>query len=419
MRTSLPDTGESWENLSQRMTDLRANDVDWRNGRASVYVFHPGDDVLAVAHRAYAAFISENGLGPAAFPSLKQMEQEVTEIALGLQRAPDNAGASMTSGGTESILLAIKTCRDRTLGERSLPGTPEIVLPFSGHPAFDKGAHLMGLKTVRVPVGADFRADTQAMADAITENTIMLVGSAPCFPYGVTDPIEELSAIALQKEIWLHVDACVGGYVAPFMREIDPGVAEYDFSLPGVRSMSADLHKYGYAAKGASTVMYRYAEDRELQIFDFDQWPCGKMATPTFAGTRPGGSIASAWAVFHYLGRAGYIANARRIRDARSELERCLEVLGLSVFGDSRLSLIAFGGADLDILAVGERLFAEHWFSSRVQDPDGIHLMISPAHVETMAEYTDVLSRAVRDVRATGATAKSRKVSYAAKVEGD
>ena len=368
--------------------------------------------MLEVAHRAYGAFISENGLGPAAFPSLKKMERDVTDMALSLQEAPADAAASMTSGGSESILLAIKTCRDWHQANRPVPGTPEILLPFSGHPAFDKGAHLMGLKTVRVPVGANFAADVDAMADAITENTIMIVGSAPCFPYGVTDPIPALSALAIEKELWLHVDACVGGYVAPFMKEVDPLVPDYNFTLPGVRSMSADLHKYGYAAKGASTVLYRHASDRELQIFDFDEWPCGTMVTPTFAGTRPGGSIASAWAVMHYLGRRGYVERVRRIHAARTELEETIGELGLTVFGDPRLSLIAFGGDDVDMLAVGERLYAARWFSSRVRNPDGIHLMVSPAHSDTMAEYTTVLAAAVADVRQSGAQAGSRSVSY-------
>lgn len=415
MRTSLPEAGQGWDSLDQQMKKLRENDIDWRNGRASVYVFHPGDDVLDVAHRAYGAFISENGLGPAAFPSLKQMEREVTDIALSLQNAPADGAASMTSGGSESILLAIKTCRDWYQENSPRPGTPEILLPFSGHPAFDKGAQLMGLKTVRVPVGENFEADVSAMADAITDNTIMVVGSAPCFPYGVTDPIGAMSDLALERDLWLHVDACVGGYVAPFMREVDPNVPAYDFSLPGVRSMSADLHKYGYAAKGASTVLYRDASDHRLQIFEFDDWPCGSMATPTFAGTRPGGSIASAWAVMHFLGRTGYVERVRRIHAARTMLEDKLEALELCVFGRPYLSLIAFGarpGADLDMLAVGERLYAERWFSSRVRDPDGIHLMVSPAHADTMPEYLEILEAAVGAVRDGKARAASREVSY-------
>ena len=186
----------------------------------------------------------------------------------------------------------------------------------------------MGLKTVRTAVSEDFTGSVAAMKAAITENTIMLVGSAPSFPYGVTDPIADLSALAQDTGLWLHVDACVGGYVAPFMRELDPEVTPYNFSLAGVRSMSADLHKYGYAAKGASTVLYRDKSDRDRQVFTFDEWPCGTMVTPTLAGTRPGGSIASAWAVLHYLGREGYVERASRIRDARQLLAERPAVAG-------------------------------------------------------------------------------------------
>ena len=413
MRTTLPEEGTPWSELESQMQTLREKDVDWRGGRASVYVFHPGDDVLDVAHSAYGSFISENGLGPGAFPSLKRMEREVLEMALSLQNAPEDAGASMTSGGTESILLALKTCRDHVAATRPVPGTPQIVLPSSGHPAFDKGAHLMGLEVVRVPVADDFRADPEAMRAAVTPNTVMLVGSACCFPYGVIDPIDALSDLAQERDLWLHVDACVGGYVAPFMREVDPQVPACDFSLPGVTSMSADLHKYGYAAKGASTVLYRTQALRQLQTFSFDDWPCGTMVTPTLAGTRPGGAIAAAWAVMRYLGRAGYIERAARIYAARISLQATLEALNLRCFGDPRLSLIAFGADDFDIFAVGDQLYREGWFSSRTRAPDGIHLMISPEHERTMTEYLDVLIRLTNDTRAGRLSRGKGAVSYA------
>ena len=302
-----------------------------------------------------ALFIAENGLGPAAFPSLKRMEREVLDMALNLQNAPEGAAGAMTSGGTESILLAVKACRDRVRAQGRAIEVPEIVAPASVHPAFDKGAQLMGLKVNRVPCAADFRADIGAMADAITPDTIMLVGSAPCFPYGVIDPIEDLSALAAAQHVWLHVDACVGGYINPFLQALDnnpPPV--YDFTHAGVCSMSLDLHKYGYAAKGASTVLYR---DRSLyvhQIFDFDDWPCGRMFTPTLAGTRPGGAIAAAWAVLNYLGRDGYVERAAQIVEARQMLIDALPQLGLQIFGNPQSAIVAFGWPDGDILAVGE-----------------------------------------------------------------
>ncbi len=409
----LPADGRDWGELKDQMMSMGGADVDWRGGKAAVYVFHSGDDVMQVAHDAYGMFIAENGLGPAAFPSLKRMESEVVSMALSLQQAPDGAAGCMTSGGSESILLAIKACRDHVAAHKPVHGTPEIVAPYSVHPAFDKGAHLMGLRVVRVPCAEDFKADVTAMENAITDNTVMLVGSAPCFPYGLIDPIEDLSDLATRRNLWLHVDACVGGYLNPFMRAISAQTIEaYDFSLPGVSSMSLDLHKYGYAAKGASTVLYRAKTLRDAQVFHFSDWPCGHMYTPTFAGTRPGGAIAAAWAVLNFLGREGYEDRARRIDDARLQLLSGCEQLGLRVYGEPKLSIVGFGSDADDILAVGEGLYADGWFSSRLQDPDGIQYMISPEHQRTMPAYLEVLGKHLADVRSGVRSRRSGDVSY-------
>jgi sphinganine-1-phosphate aldolase len=412
-RTSLPEQGRTWAELQDSMQEMGGHDVDWRGGKAAVYVFHSGDDVMQVAHDAYGMFIAENGLGPAAFPSLKRMESEVVNMALSLQNAPSGAAGSMTSGGSESILLAVKACRDYVAANKPVPGTPEIVAPYSVHPAFDKGAHLMGLKVVRVPCREDFKADTDAMEAAITPNTIMLVGSAPCFPYGLIDPIDALSDMAVRHDLWLHVDACVGGYLNPFMAAVsDQEIEVYDFVLPGVASMSLDLHKYGYAAKGASTVLYREKALRDAQVFHFEDWPCGHMYTPTFAGTRPGGAIAAAWAVLNYLGRQGYEARARQIDDARCALISGCRSLGLEVFGEPKLSIVGFGSRNDDILAVGEGLYADGWFSSRLQSPDGIQYMISPEHQRTMPNYLKTLEKNVAEVRQGRRKRQQSGVSY-------
>ena len=413
LRTTLADTGRDWDSLSNELAERRRDDVDWRSGKASVYVFHAGDDVLQVAHDAYGAYISENGLGPGAFPSLKRMETEVIDMGLALQNAPADAAGSMTSGGTESIIMALKACRDWSRVERPVAGVPKIVAPQTAHPAFDKGAQLLGMRVERIATGLDFCADVAAMAAAIDENTVMLVGSAPCFPFGVTDPIAELGELGESNDLWLHVDACVGGYIAPFIRGIGESVPDYDFSIPGVWSISADLHKYGYAAKGASTVFYRDKGLRDYQVFRFDDWPSGRMYTPTLAGTRPGGAIAAAWAVMNYLGREGYETRARQIVDTRKRIEAGVVAMGLEVFGSPRLSLICFGSSSIDILAVGDRLFAEGWMSSRTNDPPGIQLMISPAHTDTIDAYLEVLGGLVALAREGKLDAGSEDISYA------
>jgi len=388
MHKPLPESGKDWETLKAEMLAFGENDIDWRRGRTAVYVFNPGQDVLQVAKEAYALYQSENGLGPAAFPSLKRMEDDVISMGLGLLNAPEGACGNMTSGGSESILMAVKACRDQARARGRDTLGCQILTPVSTHLAFDKAAQYLGLEVVRVAVADDLRADVSAMADAVSDKTLMIVGSAPCFPYGLIDPIEQLSELALARDLWLHVDACVGGYFAPFVRMNGVELPAFDFSLPGVRSISADLHKYGYAAKGASTIFHRNQEQREFQIFRCDAWPAGGMVTPTAAGTRPGGAIASAWAVLHYLGIEGYRAKARIVTDTREKLMRGIEAIeGLRNFGDPKLALFSYGADDIDIFAVWKRLLERGWFTGLVQEPRAIHLMLSPAHSEVADEY--------------------------------
>ncbi|MFT5394243.1 MAG: sphinganine-1-phosphate aldolase [Gammaproteobacteria bacterium] len=384
----LPARGRSWDSIQKELTQLRDGDVDWRSGRAAVYVFDPGEDVRAVAANAYLQFISENGLGPAAFPSLARMEAEVVQMTASLLQAPEGSTGNMTSGGTESIFMAVKACRDWARVHRPGAGArPQIVAPRTAHPAFDKAADFLGLEVVRVPVAQDLRADVPAMSAALTARTIMAVGSAPCFPFGLIDPIEALDGLATEHNLWLHVDACVGGYFAPFARMNGVDLAPFDFALSAVQTMSADTHKYGYSAKGASTVLFREPSRHAFAAFHFDDWPCRAMSTPTFAGTRPGGAIASAWSVMNFLGEAGYRERAQVVVQMREELEQALQARELTVFGAPQLGLIAFGSANLDILAVGEHLRQKGWVSSRTQGPDGIHLMLSPGHRAIIPAY--------------------------------
>ena len=399
----LPAQGRTWDTLQAELASLRDHDVDWRAGRAAVYVFDAGEDVRAVAADAYQQFISENGLGPAAFPSLARMEANVVQMTASLLQAPEGSTGSMSSGGTESIFLAVKACRDWARVHRpdaGRTGAPQIVAPRTAHPAFDKAADYLGLEVVRVPVTDALTADPQAMAAALNERTILLVGSAPCFPFGLIDPIDQLSELAVSRDVWLHVDACVGGYFAPFARMNGEPLPAFDFALPGVQSMSADTHKYGYAAKGASTVIYREPERFAYQAFHFDNWPCRAMTTPTFAGTRPGGAIAAAWAVMSYLGMSGYCERAATVVGLRERVEEGVKALGLRVHGKPQLGLISFGADDFPILALGDWLRERGWVSSRTQGPDGIHLMLSPGHAAAMDHYFEDLREGVERARA-------------------
>lgn len=403
MRPSLPQNGAAWPDLKARMLAMAEGDVRWRDGKTAVYVFNAGPEVERVQKEAYALFMSENGLGPAAFPSLKRMEDEVIGFALDLLHAPDGAAGTITSGGTDSITMAVKAARDFARKQNGVTGSFNLVLPRSAHPAFDKACALMDIEVRRVAL-RDYLADPAAMADACDAATIMVVGSAPNFPYGLIDPIASLSQLALAKNLWLHVDACVGGFLAPFVRMNGAAIAPFDFELPGVRSMSADLHKYGYCAKGASTVLFRSEELRRFMVFDFKDWPGGRMVTPTLAGTRPGGAISAAWAVMNLLGVEGYRAKQADVTAARTLIQAGVEALGFQVLGDPQLGLIAFTHPKVDALAIWAKLRERGWFTSVTTEPRGLHLMLSPFHLQVVQTYLSDLAWAL-DAAGAGAGA--------------
>lgn len=403
MSQTLPLQGTPWPELAARMDALAAHDVKWREGRAAVYVFNAGPDVEQVQKEAYLRFMSENGLGPAAFPSLKQMEAEVVGYGLGLLNGPAGSVGNMTSGGTDSIQMAVKAARDHARKVRGVTGPLNIVLPRSAHPAFDKACAVMEVEVRRTPLKA-WLADPEAMDAAADGATIMIVGSAPCFPYGLIDPIARLGELAESRGLWLHVDACVGGYMAPFVRMNGADIPPFDFSVPGVSSMSADLHKYGYCAKGASTVFFRSEALRERMIFDLDVWPAGRMVTPTLAGTRPGGAIASAWAVMNYLGVEGYRARHALATGARAKIESGVKDRGFSVIGAPQLGLIAFTRDDVNPLAISRALYGRGWVTSAITEPKGLHLMLSPIHADVTDAYLADLEAATAEARARAAS---------------
>ena len=328
-------------------------------------------------------------------------------MSLSLLNGPEDGAGCVTTGGTESIFLALKTCRD-VVGARG--GQPNVVAASSAHPAFNKAAHALGIRVVRVPLTANLQADVAAMGRAINRDTIMLVGSAPAYPFGIVDPIGDLAALASERDLWLHVDACVGGFLAPFASRLGAAVPPFDFAVPGVRSMSADLHKYGYAAKGASVILYRSPEDLQAQIYTFDDWPAGRYATATQGGTRPGGAIAAAWAVMRYLGLDGYMRVTERVLATRRALQEGVEALGSRVFGDPQLSILAYGGDHLDIAAVSAELTHRGWLTGHTRDPVGIQLMLNLTHEPVIGEYLSDL----RDALAAAAPRGSRRIVDAA-----
>jgi glutamate/tyrosine decarboxylase-like PLP-dependent enzyme len=396
----LPESGLSKDQVLLAMRALREKDIRWRGGRAFSLVYDAGHEVDELLKEAYTLFFAENGLNPTAFPSLRQFETEVVAMAAHLLGGDENTVGNMTSGGTESLLLAVKTARDWARAARPGIAAPEIVLPVSAHPAFDKAAHYFDVKLVRTPTRPDSRADAAAMRAAITPNTILLVGSAPSYPHGVVDPVAEIAAIAQEHNRLCHVDACVGGFMLPFVRRLGYPVPDFDFRVRGVTSLSADLHKYGYAAKGASLLLYRDNSLRRHQLFAAMDWPGGIYASATIAGTRPGGAIAAAWAVLNYLGEAGYLAITDTVMKAATKIKAGVNAIeGLKVMSDPEMSVMAIGSDTLDIYEVGDEMTARGWHLDRQQFPPTLHLTVHFAHARVADEFLRDLAEAARVVR--------------------
>jgi glutamate/tyrosine decarboxylase-like PLP-dependent enzyme len=410
--SALPHDGRSWPELAQTLRDLKRDDLDWRRGRHAAFVWHADDAVEEVAREAYALFMTENGLGLRAFPSLRRMEADVVGMVRDLLGGDDATAGHLTSGGTESIFLATHAARQWARRHRPGISEPEIVAAWSAHPAVNKAAHYLGMTVRRVPVGADFRADAAAMAAAITPRTVMLYGSAPTYSLGVIDPIAALADLARTRGLWLHVDACVGGILGPFVRALGHPVPEFGLALPGVTSVSADLHKSGYAAKGASVVLFRTSEHQAAGRYDFDDWPTGLYSVDTFTGTRPGGAVAAAWAVMHFLGKTGYRRIAATVMDAKARLVEGLARIGggLHVWGEPELWAVGYGSDTHDILTVADRMTTRGWSVGRIREPRGIHLMVTPVHAPIIDDYLADLARSVTEAAVVTGPSPTRAV---------
>lgn len=399
-QTTLPARGMTKDALLARMRAARDRDVRWRDGRVFSLVFPAGLDVEEVASTAYTLFFGENGLNPTAFPSLRTFETDVVAMTAALLGGGAEVAGNMTSGGTESILLAVKTARDWARAERPHVRQPEIVACQSVHPAFHKAAQYFGLRLITTPPRADLRADVDRIATAIGPDTILLVGSAPAYPHGVVDPIGDLAQLAAARGLLMHVDACVGGMLLPFARRLGYPVPDFDFSLPGVTSISVDLHKYGYAAKGASVILYRNAHLRRYQFFVSTDWPGGIYPSPSMTGTRPGGAIAAAWAVMNYLGESGYLTLADQVMRTAHALHAGIARLdGVHVLGRPDMSVMALASDRFDIYDIGDELTLRGWHLDRQQFPPSLHLTVMPAHAATASLFLDDLAAAVAAVR--------------------
>ncbi len=395
-RARLPKQGIPRERLFEQMRERKRKDADWRGARTWSLCYPAGEDVDSVLAEANQLYLYENALNPFRFPSLREMEVDVVGIALGLLHAPEAADGCMTSGGTESILMSMKTARERAKAERGIEHA-KIVAPYSAHPAFAKAASYLRMELVQIPLRDDHRADVAAAERLIDDRTAVVVGSAPCYPFGVVDPIPELAALAQARGANFHTDACLGGFLWPFWEAIGESVPPFDFRVEGVTTISADVHKYGYATKGASTISHRDGDHmRRYQMFVFRDWPGGGYASFAMAGARPAAPIAAAWAILHWLGEEGYARLATRIRDTTRKLREGIGAIdGLHVHGDPEMSLFAFGSTRHDIFAIGDVMDDRGWCLDRQMGPDALHLMVSPEHEKVADQFLADLREAV------------------------
>ena len=386
---------------------MRANDLDWKHGRHGAYVWYANDELEDVLREAFGMFLVENGLGMRAFPSIARMENEVLSMVRGLLGGDDETAGIFTSGGTESIFLAMFALREWAKQEKRGVSRPQIVAPRSAHPALNKAAFMLGLDVKRVPVGADFRADPAAIEAAIGPNTVGLYASAPSYSLGMVDPIPELGAIAAKHSLWLHVDACVGGILAPFVRECGYEVPPFDFSVAGVTSISADLHKSGFAAKPASTVSFRTRAHRDFSRYVFDDWPSGTYSSLTFTGTRPGGAIAASWAALNFLGREGYREIAAASMRARDRTIAGLTAIeGVRVHGAPPLYAFSWAASGVDMGAVAGAMGKRGWMCGQTTSPPGIHFMSTPVHEAAADDYAAAAAAAIAESTVIGAPAQ-------------
>ena len=406
MLNALPATGTDWDVLRRELIEMKQLDLDWRRGRLPAYIYYYDEKLLRVQSEAYALYGVENALGEGkVFKSLTAMLADIGGMAFDLYNAGPGAGMSFTSGGTESLFEAVKTARKWfRLQHPGHSGRLNLVAPLSAHATLNKAGEILDVDIVRVGLGVDYRADVAAMAAAVDSNTIMLFASAPCFPYGVFDPIAELGQLALARQLWLHVDGCWGGFISPFAKRLGYPIPDWDLGVPGVTSISSDIHKFGFSAKGASLLLFRDEAMKQLERFEFSGWPRGTYATPTFMGSRPAGAIASAWAVMRYLGWEGYMATTQATMDATMGFIRGIDSIPglrcLRPIGESNLFAFVSEDPDVDIMAVADVLLEAGWFPGRLREPLAIQQGVNPVHLPIVDEYVAAVASAATQVRA-------------------
>ena len=410
-----PDSGTPSEAVLSALRKGANEDSPWHDRKMFIGgSYFGGQKVLDAANQASAIYQNHNALyAGRAFPNLLNMERDIVSALLDLFGASGSATGNLTGGGTESLLLTVQSAlnRARAQGQQA---PFELVIPEAAHPGFDKAAHLMGAVAKRIVDSRDYRANIDAIRASVGNNTVLLAGSAPSFPFGVTDPIDDMAQVARDHRLWFHVDACHGGFVLPFAKDLGYSVPPFDFTVPGVTSLSVDLHKLGYANKGASALLLSDSNDEDYQRYSFDNWPGGQYSTAGLMGSRSAGGIASAWAMLKILGRAGYCAIVKEILTAREELTGAIEEIdGLYVLGRPDAYLVAFTAENLDIMAISAGMEHRGWVSGHLTKPLAIHLFLDRNNANSVPEYISDLQDIIKEVRGGHWSGKDTDTSYA------
>jgi len=399
----LPETGRSREEILSEMESMCVQEeAHWKDGFVSGAVYNGNEEHIQFLNQVYALHSQSNPLPADVWPSATKFEAEIVAMTADMLGGDgQDVCGTVSSGGTESIMLAMKAYRDWARDTKGIT-LPEMVVPATAHAAFDKASQYFNIKTVHIPVDENFRADVNAARKAITRNTVVIVGSAPSFPHGVIDPIEELSELARERGIGFHTDACLGGFVLPWAKKLGYPVPPFDFRLPGVTSMSADTHKYGYAAKGTSVVLYRGKELRHYQYYTATDWPGGLYFSPTFAGSRPGALSAACWAAMTSIGAEGYLAATKKILKTAETIKAGVrEIPELHLMGDS-LFVVAFASDSLDIYKVLDAMTRKNWSLNGLHKPACVHLCVTLRHTQP-----GVVERFIRDLKEAVAFVKA------------
>lgn len=402
-----PRKGLSRRKVEAQLAEFRRMDTDAAHGRLTVDMHMGTEEVNKVALRAFNMFFHRNAFLAEYETGMRQMQREVLAMAVEILKGGEDARANITSGGTDSIFCAMHAARQWARDKKPEVKAPEIVVPFSGHAAFNKSCRYLDIKEVRVPVGGDYRADVQAMEKAITPNTIALVGSAPCWPFGVIDPIDELGKLAQKRGLWLHSDCCVGGYISPWLEKLGMKLPRYDFRVPGVSSISADIHKHGYAAKPCSTVLYRSEDLQKYHWVPVEDWPVGHYQTQSLVGSRPAGALAAAWAVMKHLGEKGYVALAKRSLEVKKRMEEGIASIEdfWCIKNDSLL--ILYRSDTLDMLCVMGGMVERGYFPFGTFNPPFVQINAEPVSDEVVDAYLADLREVAKGVREGKITAQA------------